>query len=70
MTNSRTGHTGSRRPPGHRYPSERLYHAVAKAISAEARATGKTLEAIVKARIPDAFRFLKQRNGKAWPLDC
>jgi hypothetical protein len=60
LPTKRTGHYGGPWAGGH--PCERLYRAVAKAISAEAKAKGITLEDVVEQRIPDAFRFVARRN--------
>jgi hypothetical protein len=76
MTSKRTGHTGTPRRPGQRYPIELLYREVhkdiAKAVVAEAKAKGTTSYAVIEERFPDAYRrFVAQRNGSQPPsLDC
>ena len=56
MATKRTGHTGSPRQPGQRYPIELLYQEVRKDIAATARAKGMTSYEIIKQRYPDAYR--------------
>jgi GT2 family glycosyltransferase len=72
MPTKRTGHTGTPRRPGERYPIELLLHEVHrdldKQIRAEAKAKGTTSYAVVQRRFPDAYRrFIARRdaiNGK------
>jgi hypothetical protein len=68
MATTRTGHTGkSIRPPGG-YPVERVYRAVAKAISDEAKAKGISREVVLEQHFPGALqsapaRSVPRRNG-------
>lgn len=76
MARKRTGHTGTPRRPGQRYPIELLYREVhkdiAKTIAAEAKAQGTTSYAVIEQRFPDAYRrFVARRDGSKPPsLDC
>src|SRR5271163_643569 len=69
MPAKRTGHYGGSRPPGG-HPYERLYRAVAKAISAESKAKGTTLEAVVAERFPEALPLVRKNGSKPPSLDC
>jgi hypothetical protein len=71
---SGTRQMGSPTPPGG-WPSQRLYRAVAKAISTLSKATGKTPQTIVAERFPEALDFVysdTRSRSKTKPpkLDC